>query len=214
MLGCQKDGSLPYDFFCVVVLFLRCKGLEMKNTIFGGLVLLLFVIVGGFLYSPYVTLKNIDLAIKENDVTALNEYVDINQHRRLATKVIEGKLKIKKDIDRQENRYQAWKDYGDAFRHVDQAVNSLSSPSGYQQMLKGNLDYIKPKKTAASYQPVFKDANVFFDSLTEAHAFVKQDSGLMTKVILKRSGIFSWEISHLEYPIKEMLDAFVKDLTN
>ncbi|MCF6203940.1 MAG: DUF2939 domain-containing protein [Methylococcaceae bacterium] len=185
----------------------------MKNTVLGGLVLLLFAMVGGFLYSPYVTLGKIDLAIKENDITALNDYVDIKQHRALATKMIEGKLKIKKDIDRQEDRYQAWKDYGDAFRHVDQAVDSLLSPAGYQQMLKGNLDYIKAKKTTASYQPVFNDANVFFDSLTEAHTFVKQDSGLMTKVILKRSEVFTWKISHLEYPIKEMLDAFVKSLT-
>ena len=185
----------------------------MKNTILVALVLFLFCMVGAFLYSPYFTLKNIDLAIKENDVTALNDYVDMEQHRDLATKMIEGKLKIKKDVERQEDRYQAWKDYGDAFRHVGQAVDSLLSPAGYQQMLKGNLDYIKPKKTAISYQPVFKDASVFFDSLTEAHTFVKQDSGLVTKVILKRSKIFTWKISHLEYPIKEMLDAFVKNLT-
>ncbi len=186
----------------------------MKNVFFGVSIIFLLLLVGGFLYSPYLSLQSVDKALEENNITALSKRVNIPAHRKMVSTIIEGKLKIKKDIERQKNQFEAWRDYGDAFKHVGKAVDSLVSPQGYKQLLKGNLDYIPKNKNNTPYQPMFNEAKINFDSLTQAHTFIEQDSGLETKVILKRTGLFTWNIDSLEFPIKDMLDLFIKNLTD
>ena len=186
----------------------------MKNVLLGVSILVLICLIGGFLYSPYLSLQSIDKALEQNNTITLSERVNIPAHRKMVTAIIEGKLKIKKDIERKENQYEAWKTYGDAFKHVGKAVDSLVSPHGFIQLLKGNLDYIQKNKKNTAFQPVFKDAKINFDSLTQAHTLVEHDSGLETKVILKRTGLFTWNIDSLEFPINDMLDLFVKKLTD
>ncbi len=180
----------------------------------------LFVIVGfclfslfvaGFVYSPHLTLNSIDQAIKSNDAKALKENVNIYGLRKLVKTIIEGKLKLKKDIEKQIDSNEAWLEYGNSFKLVDIVVDSLISPKGFPHLLRGELDFVEEANNT-NVQPVFADTKISFDSLLQAHTLITNESGLEIKVILRRTGVYTWMIDTLEFPLGQMLEKFTREI--
>ncbi len=184
----------------------------MKKLLNFVLPVTLLLMFAGFIYSPYYSLKSLGQAIDQHNSAVFDSKINRINLNEMLTALIEGKLKLKLQIESEQDPSMAMTDYVFAQRMVDKVVDSLLSPYGFFALLQGRLDYIDARNAPKMPENYLTNQQVTFDSLTQAHFIIDYPKGLHTKVMMKRTGLMDWEVEQLIFPVDDMLRVFVKAL--
>lgn len=154
-----------------------------------------------------MTVYQLAKAVEHNDAEKLAQMLDTPSLTEVAKKFIDTELSIRWKNDTQPPE-KAFMSYWISQQQVDTRAKALITPGGLQNFLRGDVT-----KTAQADLPSAAQwiggANIAWLSPSQAYAELPNpESGLTTRLLLQRDGLFHWGIASVELPVKEILDRF------
>lgn len=175
----------------------------MKKWI--GLVLALLLLLTTYVaVGPYLTVRAIRIAVKEQDAAALSRQVDFPALRASLKAQLDDRLLRKAGPDLQSNPLAAF-GLSIANSLIGGGVDAMVTPAGLGALMEGHKiwkrvdDGISPPDPAAPAPEVLHDARYRYESPSRFTATVADDEGRPMVFVMTRDGL-RWKLSDIRLP--------------
>ena len=175
----------------------------MKKWI--AFVLVALLALGSYVAAgPYLTVRAIRMAVKEQDAAALSRQVDFPVLRESLKAQLGDRLLRKAGPDLQSNPLGA---FGLAIANglLSGSVDAMVTPAGLGALMEGHKiwkrvdDGIPPADPPASAREPLHDARYRYESLSRFTATVVDEDGRATVFVMTRRGV-RWKLSDIRLP--------------
>lgn len=178
----------------------------MKNSkIITAVVAVLVFLLLYLFATPYITVNQIEAAVKSNDADALSEHVDFpvlrqNLKDRLNADILNGMLS--EDMD-EDDQFAA---FGAALGGmvVERMIDAIVTPAGITRMMESQQFVIEEdgrSSTNQQSQEPFTDAVMSYESFDEFVVTLPENElGKEVKYVFSRRGM-GWKLSDILFPM-------------
>jgi hypothetical protein len=166
--------------------------------------LVLITLCGYVVVGPYLTVRAIRIAVKEQDAAALSRQVDFPALRASLKAQLDDRLLRKAGPDLQSNSFAAF-GLSIANSLVGGGVDAMVTPAGLGALMEGHKiwkrvdDGISPRDPAAPAPEVLHDARYRYESPSRFTATVNDDDGRPMVFVMTRDGL-RWKLSDIRLP--------------
>jgi hypothetical protein len=176
----------------------------MKKWLVLALVVLL--VLGGYVaVGPYLTVRAIRIAVKEQDAAALSRQVDFPALRVSLKAQLDDRLLRKAGPDLQSNPLAAF-GLSIANSLLGGGVDAMVTPAGLGALMEGRKiwkrvdDGIAQRDPALPAPEVLHEARYRYESLSRFTATVSDDEGRPLVFVMTRDGL-RWKLSDIRLPL-------------
>lgn len=179
-----------------------------KKALIINILFFLIVFIVYFTACPFLTIQKIKETLEQPDNTNLSEYIDydtlrINIKKQYDKKIIDGmKMTGNNPLADLTATYVS--------KITDPMIEETLTPEGIKKLMTGykKLKFNKSGKQMDDLSPadqkitsdLLLDARKRYDSFNSFSVLIINEDGQDTKIILTRSGIFSWKIDNIIMP--------------
>lgn len=160
------------------------------------LVLLLALLGGYFVASPYLALRGLGQALDSGDQTALEAHVDFPGLRQNLKDQLKAAFASQMSQEASDNPFAALAaTLAGAF--IDPMIDAFVTPAGMSRLITGQEDATADKK-----EP-FANAETAFEGLSVFRVTLHQADGDKLDLFLRRDGL-SWKLYRIDLPLDEI----------
>ena len=170
----------------------------MKSII--NLLFTVFLLLVGYIaLAPFLTEKNISMALEQYDTVMLRENVDYPVLKQNLTEQFKARMKDKAPTII-ENPLGALA-YGLASGLIEQMVDSYMTPEGFAQLIRGDapLSGSSVEGSGKDGEDLFAEVRHSYDSHNKFSIWVATDQQQEVRVVLTRKD-FSWKLTNIILP--------------
>ena len=189
----------------------------MKKGVWVGAIVVLVVLLGGYVVaSPYITITEIKTSVQDRDQEKMAGDINFpvlreNFRQQLNEQLIKSNTIKMQDND---NSYAIIEVFSLSRKMADELTNALITPAGLTNIMFGGKllqDGIAVNQPTTENREIFKDASYSFDDINSFSARVKNDHDEDVRFVLTRNGL-AWQLTNIVFPIK--CDACHEDRSN
>ncbi|HEX9620299.1 MAG TPA: DUF2939 domain-containing protein [Polyangiaceae bacterium] len=148
--------------------------------------------------APYLTLLDLDAAVRARNAAAVAEHVDFARLRDNLKQQVE-RFVVEKSGEHQ-NTLMAGLALGVASNLADTLVDSYVTPEGLARLMSGERPDTASGWSAQTGR-LFEDASYAYESANRFVVSVPAVAGGDIEFVLTRSGIATWRLSDIEIPL-------------
>ena len=170
-----------------------------------ALALVVLILLGGYVaVGPYLTVRAIRIAVKEQDAAALSRQVDFPALRASLKAQLDDRLLRKAGADLQSNPFAAF-GLSIANSLIGGGVDAMVTPAGLGALMEGHKiwkrvdDGISPPDPTVPAPEVLHDARYRYESPSRFTATVGDDEGRPMVFVMTRNGLH-WKLSDIRLP--------------
>jgi len=171
---------------------------------FGLVLAVLIALIAYVAAGPYLTVRAIRIAVKEQDAAALSRQVDFPALRTSLKAQLDDRLLRKAGPDLQSNPIAAF-GLSIANSLIGGGVDAMVTPAGLGALMEGHKiwkrvdDGISPRDPATPAPEVLHDARYRYESPSRFTATVSDDDGHPMVFVMSRDGLH-WKLSDIRLP--------------
>jgi hypothetical protein len=170
-----------------------------------ALALVVLILLAGYVaVGPYLTVRAIRIAVKEQDAAALSRQVDFPALRASLKTQLDDRLLRKAGPDLQSNPFAAL-GLSIANGLIGGGVDAMVTPAGLGALMEGHKiwkrvdDGISPPDPAAPAPEALHDARYRYESPSRFTATMIDDAGGSMVFVMTRDGLH-WQLSDIRLP--------------
>ncbi|MDH3347442.1 MAG: DUF2939 domain-containing protein [Desulfobulbaceae bacterium] len=169
------------------------------KSIFNLIFTIFLVFVGYIALAPFLTEKNISMALEQYDAVSLRENVDYPALKQNLTEQFRARMKDKAPAI-SKNPLGALA-YGLASGLIEEMVDSYMTPEGIAQLIRGDapLSGSNVQRGGKDGGDLFAEVRHSYDSHNKFSIWVTTDQQQEVRVVLTRKD-FSWKLTNIILP--------------
>lgn len=173
--------------------------------LFGAIVVLVVLLGGYIVASPYITLMDIKIRMQDHSQENMAKIINFpvlreNFRQQLSEYLIKSNAVNMHD----DNPYAGVEVFGLTKKMADDLILALISPAGLTNLISGQKllqDGIAVNQQTTENSEIFKAARYSYDNINSFSARVKDDHDEDVRFVLTRNGL-SWKLTNIVFPLQ------------